>query len=73
MTFWNNRHCLQCHHCRLDIGWGGSDVTPPEGNTFACTKGHWTISEHECRGDIRKSLAANMEQATECTDFQDDV
>jgi hypothetical protein len=67
----DQRHCLMCTHCDVELGWAGTSDTPGDAGHITCQKGHWEL--YPPLAEIRKDLAANMEQATDCADFEEDI
>lgn len=67
------RLCYNCQHILLDAGWGGTSVTPGDGATFMCAKGHWNLfgggmySDHDPKlGGLRECI----EYADKCPQYE---
>lgn len=62
--------CLGCRWFEFYVGFGGSDVTPPEGTTLRCQKRHWSLGSYgDDAHDLRKALAT----AEHCPDFEESL
>lgn len=56
--------CIACKHLRVEIGFGGSDVTPATNNYFTCLKGRFGYSGPE--DFVEDALSHGLD----CPDFE---
>lgn len=69
----SDRTCLHCVHMELDYEADWSDITPGEGLTCKCNKGHWNLYDWDGdHGFKRKNFRESIQAAPDCPDFEEE-
>lgn len=58
--------CLYCEHWQINLGFGGSDVTPADPPSMQCNKQHYLYERPDTEAEYRKL----MERGLTCPDFE---
>ncbi len=63
----SDKTCVLCEHFLLDLGWGGSDVTPGYEAEIKCDKGYWSL----VNSDDQEKFRREIEAAKKCPHYKE--
>ena len=62
------RYCITCKHWFIEFEEDWSDITPGNGFSSECFKGHWYIGNDVTTRDYKKAMMS----AETCHDYEED-
>lgn len=65
----NDKTCFSCRWIDLDLGIGWSEVTPGDGFTLRCNKGHYLLCDRDV--ESARKWGECISKAPGCPDYED--